>query len=196
MSTFSCSPGFLALWSTLCFELLPDVVHFHWSVLTTIMQLKSYQCWIKWTDLGCAWSIITLLFIMLFITSPCPGFGIVDKAVERMAFLGRSPINRGKLKNLMVEYNFGWKGLQVHHAENREEWEQQSRHNGLQKSTLQQLRELVSRVPWEDNVKDKGIQETWQLLKETVLKAQSKVFWCEGELGSIARHNVAESGTL
>jgi len=39
------------------------------------------------------------------------------------------------------------------------------------KSTLQQLRELVSRVPWEDEIKDKGIQETWPLLKETILKA-------------------------
>ena len=45
---------------------------------------------------------------MLFITSSCPGFGVVDKAVERMALVGRSLINRGKLiENLMVEYNFG-----------------------------------------------------------------------------------------
>jgi len=46
----------------------------------------------------------------------------------------------------------------------------------FKKSTLQQLRELVSRVPWEVKIKDKGIQKTRQLLKETVFKAQSKVF--------------------
>lgn len=39
------------------------------------------------------------------------------------------------------------------------------------KSALQQLRELKSRVPWENDKKDKGVQETWHLLKETILKA-------------------------
>jgi len=51
---------------------------------------------------------MTLPFIILFITSPRLGFGVVDKAIEIVAVLGRSPFNRGKLiENLMVEYNFG-----------------------------------------------------------------------------------------
>lgn len=112
-------------------------------------------------------------------SSPCLGLSVADRAVERMGFLDKSLVNKAKLtENLTVEYNFGGKGSQVHPMENREEWKWRSRHNGLQKSTLQKLRELVSRVPWDDNIKDKGIQETWQLLKETIKsRKQSIQMW-------------------
>lgn len=115
-------------------------------------------------------------FYYAIYSSPCIGLSAADRAVERMAFLDSSLVTKGKLiENLTVEYNFGWKGSQVHHTEDREEWKWRSRHNGLQKSTLRQLRELVSRDPWDNNIKDKGIQETWQLSKENIKSRKQSI---------------------
>lgn len=41
-TAFPSRPHFLILCSSLCFELLPDVVLFHWRALTTVMELQSY----------------------------------------------------------------------------------------------------------------------------------------------------------